>query len=232
MMHERDFSGTGKEKPQLTILQSPWLVIHILSSWDTPITVFSVPRPLSPPNTGVTCTSLRKPKHEQGWEDQASWILSYLMPQCPQQWQEVTTGEILLSLYSHRECTDRYLQVPSLSPWACHRSEHRVVERRWGSSTALTVLLLRGMHSRGQATSEMLPRHHHQRQLHVLESSSLKSKGPWIKSRAFKTPTAKECQTRKNSFILQKLLQGSSFVPRRRNCRPDLFSWKASMDNI
>lgn len=121
------------------ILHNPWLVLHSPSSCGPPHHCLVCARPLSPPNTDVTCTSFRKTVRQAGWEENtASWILSYLMPQCPQQLGEVITGEIL-SLHSCQECTNRYLQVPSLSlGLATKVNTGQEREGRWVSSPALT----------------------------------------------------------------------------------------------
>lgn len=145
------------------ILHNPWLVLHTPSSCGFPHHCLLCARPLSPPNTGVTCTSFRKTVRQAGWEgNKASWILSYLMPQCPQQLGEVITGEILLSLYSRWECMNMYLQVPNLSCRACRKSEQKIGDREGVRLTSCPALCCcRGMHTAGQATSETLPRHHH-----------------------------------------------------------------------
>lgn len=121
------------------ILHNPWLVLHSPSSCGPPHHCLVCARPLSPPNTDVTCTSFRKTVRQAGWEENtASWILSYLMPQCPQQLGEVITGEILLSLHSCQECTNRYLQVPSLSlGLATKVNTGQEREGRWGEDHLL-----------------------------------------------------------------------------------------------
>lgn len=66
MIQECNFSGTGREKPQLMILHSLWLVLHIPSSCAPRIAVFSVPRPLSPPPQVLPAPASWNPNTSKG----------------------------------------------------------------------------------------------------------------------------------------------------------------------